>query len=404
MEFHYQGRDKSGKLSKGTRQAETADTLSLLLLAEGIIPVSITPVTTQKDWREHFPSLFSISHEEMLIFCQQMGALLQAGIPLLTALQRVGEALKNKKFRQICQSLAESVRQGSTLSYAMETYPSVFSPILCNLIKVGEESGNLVDIFKQLIDYLSFEETTKKRILTALRYPATVLLVVFAAIIVINIFVIPVFAKLYEGFNVSLPLPTQIIIAFSNFMRNHSLELGLGFIFFTVVFFYYRKTETWRLFSGKWILRLPIFGELISRLLLARFAKTLAVVYESGIPLTQGLKLVADSNSNLYAKKSLLQLRDYLAQGDSLSSAAAKTPFFSSIIVQMLMVGEETGSLDTILFQIATYYETTIDFDVKRLADRMEPLLLIVVGGVVLVLALGVLMPMWNIINVVRVQ
>lgn len=404
MEFRFEGRDVKGTALSGTREGESAESVSKLLISEGIIPITIKPVETLANWQDLFPSLFKISHEEILIFCQQMAALLQAGIPLLTSLQRVGETLKNKKFKFICHQLAQSVSQGKSLSASMEAYPKLFSPIMCNLVRVGEDSGNLVEIFKQLVDYLSFEEITRKRILTALRYPITVIIVVALALIIINIFVIPVFAKLYEGFQVQLPLPTRILIGFSNFMRENLLSIIVAFVFGFFVFQYYRRTDAWKNFSGRWVLKVPIFGELINRLLLTRFARTLALVYQSGIPLINGLKLVADSNTNLYVKNSLLKLRDFISQGESLSSAAGKTPFFSPIIIQMLMVGEETGSLDTILFQIANYYETTIDFDVKRLADRMEPILLIFVGGIVLMLALGVLMPMWNIINVVRMQ
>lgn len=401
-QFKYQGRDAQGHPVSGIRESESADNIGKQLITEGITPVTITQIKYSTSWRDLFPSFQSVTSEELLIFCQQMSALLQAGIPLIMALQRISDTIKNKKFKQLIRQVTQAVAEGTTLSKALEAHPRYFTPIMCNLIHVGEESGNLVEIFRQLVDYLSFEDLTKKRILTALRYPTSVFLVIIVAITIINVFVIPVFARLYEGFHVALPLPTRIIIGFSNFTRHYGIDVIIILITAGILFRFYAKTDAWKYGYGKAILKMPLFGELIKRMLLARFARTLGLVYQSGIPLIAGLRLVADSNTNLYVKKTLLQLRDYLTQGESLSAAAVKTPLFSPIIIQMLSVGEETGALDNILFQVATYYETTIDYDVKRLSDRMEPILLITVGGIVLILALGVFLPMWNIINLVK--
>lgn len=402
--FKFQGRDAHGQTVQGIRESTTADNLGSQLIQEGIIPTKITEERAKRSIMSMLTAYDPVTNEERLIFCQQMAALLQAGIPLLRALQRVADTIKNARFQKIILEIAQNISEGKSLSVALQAYPKIFPPLFCNLVKVGEESGNLVEIFKELIEHLVFEDTTRKRIIQTIRYPATVIIFIGLSFFIINIFVIPVFARLYAGFGVKLPLPTRILISTSNFIRHDTVYLVAIIAILFIIYRIYSKTPKWKNFSGWLQLKLPIFGDIISRILLARFSRGLGLVYHAGIPLINGLQLVADSTPNMYARKQLLSLRDYLERGESLSAAATKVTIFSPVVIQMLTVGEETGSLDKILFQIASYYETTIDYDIKRLSDRIEPIMLIVVGGLVLLLALGIFLPMWNMVNVVRAR
>ncbi|MBI5447872.1 MAG: type II secretion system F family protein [Gammaproteobacteria bacterium] len=399
-QFYFQARDSEGKSITGTRESFSAESLARLLVEEGHTPITIQVIKEKREW--NFNLKPAVSQDDIFIFFQQISALIQAGIPLITALQRIAETTKNTKFKKVLFQIMTSLNEGASFSRAMQNHPKLFTPVVYNLVRIGEESGGLVDILKQLIDHLVFEDMTRKRILTALRYPLTVLIVILLTLIIINLFVIPVFANMYSGLHLHLPLPTRILIGFSNFIRTYGILSLLSCLILGFALARCLKQAHWQYIISKWTLKAPIFGDIISRILLARFARTLGLIYRSGIPLIDGLTLVSDSTPNAYVAHSLMALRDHLIQGENLSYAAAKLALFSPVVIQMLAVGEQTGALDKILFQVAEYYETSIDYDIKRLADRLEPILLIGVGGLILLIALSIFMPMWNMVSLIN--
>lgn len=404
-QYHYMGRDTQGKLIEGKRESQTAEGLAAQLLAENIIPIEVTLLaSTQKSWKDQLlPFLKSVvKRDELLIFSQQMQTLIQSGIPIIAALSRVAEILPQGAFKRVLLSLVEEVSAGAPVSVAMQKYPQAFPPVMLNLLKVGEESGNLDQAFGQVADYFELEEQTTKRIKTAFRYPMTVLLLISVAFVIINIFVIPRFAELFQSFKVELPLPTRVILGTSAFFRHYWDILLLALVFTVIFLTQYLRTKAGRYQWDKVQLKIPYIGNILNQIGLAQFATTFAIVIEAGIPLLDGLKLVTSATKNNYVKDRLSQLRDFVEQGDSITRAAIKTKFFSPVVIQMLAVGEETGAMDKMLRHAADYYMRTSDFELKRLVDKIEPLLLIIIGGMVLVLAAGVFLPMWNMVKLIQ--
>lgn len=402
--FTYQGRDSYGKLVKGEQESNRAENLAEKLIAEGIVPIEIKELKTKPLLFSFISSLFTpkVKLADLLVFCHQMYSLVKAGIPILSALIRLQEITPNPLLKKALMGMQERVSMGDSLSNAMRHYPSIFSALVINLIAAGESNGRLDQAFGLATQHLELASSVKKKLKTVFRYPVLVLSVAAVAITVINIFVIPQFAKLYSSFHAALPLPTRILMGISSFMQHNGLYLLLALIAFAVWIRYLLAQKKFRFIWDRYQLKIPIIGSLIDRIIMANFSRTFSMLLESGVPLTQAVNLVSKVVNNSYAESKILQLSEKIEQGESLLQAATALSFFSPLVLQMLAVGEETGSTDKMLRDVATLYEEEVSFDIARLSARMEPVLLIILGVMVLVLALGVFLPMWNLATVVK--
>ena len=397
--FHFKGRNQQGNLVEGERESNSADTLASQLFGEGIIPINIAPSkksSLASESLEDKLGLNKVKNEDLILFCNQMYSLYKAGIPITTAITRIAETTTNTRFAKTLKGITQHLSSGQSLGKAMQRYPTVFPNLVVRLIEVGEESAQLDEAFKQIADYLYLQESTVKQVKTVLRYPMTVLVAISAAIIIINLFVIPSFAKLYESFHATLPLPTRILIGTSTFMVHYWFLLLLIFIGAIFMLRSYLNTKAGAYAWSHLQLRLPIVGDILLNVILARFSRTLAIIIKSGIPISDGLTLVANAVNNAYAQQCIVSIKDAIEHGSTLTSAAANTKLFSPLVLQMLAVGEETGSIDSLLMQVSTFYEEKISYSVKTLSAKIEPILLIAIAGMVLVLALGVFLPMWS--------
>jgi MSHA biogenesis protein MshG len=396
--FHYQGRNQQGQLVQGERESASADAVSDQLSNEGIIPLHITAQRAKKAFSLNLSALFAkkVSSKELLIFSRQMYTLCKAGIPVVTAIKRLTEIVRNPTLLAALEGIERHILSGQSLTNGMQHYPKVFSNLFIELIKVGEESGQLEDAFLQIANYIDLEVETVKRVKSALRYPMMVIMAISAAVVIINIFVIPNFAKLFASFHTALPLPTRILLATSGFMARHWLYLLLGAISLFFGLRYFFNTARGKFLWHKYQFRLPIIGDILKRVVLARFARSFAVVLHIGMPLHEGIELVANAVDNSYARKLLLIMRQNIEHGRKLSAAFAEVPLFTPLVLQMLTIGEETGAMDTMLEEVAAFYDREVDYDLKSLAEKIEPLLLLAVAGMVLILALGVFLPMWD--------
>jgi MSHA biogenesis protein MshG len=278
----------------------------------------------------------------------------------------------------------------------MRRHPKVFSPFYLSMVQVGEMSGMLDMTFLRLYEHLEFEKDMKDRIKSAVRYPMFVMIAMAIAIVIVNIFVIPAFAKVFEGFHAELPLMTRILMGFSNFMVQTwpiLLALLIGAVF---AFRSWIKTVDGRFKWDRYKLHLPIAGPIIMKATLARFARSLALAFKSGIPIVQGLNSVGLVVDNEFMRSRVEQMRDGVERGESILRTAATTGVFNPTVLQMIAVGEETGDMDGLMFEIAGMYEREVEYEIKTLSANIEPIMIVLLGGLVLILALGIFLPMWD--------
>jgi MSHA biogenesis protein MshG len=402
--FAYKGRSARGELVQGSLEGADSGAIADQLLNTGITPTEIK-LTSQamRSGSDTVVSLWQrLSAEkkvdtiELMLFSRQMYTLLKAGVPIMRALAGLQESTRNPVFAAMLQDLRESLDSGRELSTALRRHPKVFSPFYLSMVQVGEMTGMLDQTFLRLYEHLEFEREMKERIKSAIRYPVFVLAAMAIALVVVNIFVIPAFAKVFEGFHAELPLMTRILMGFSNFMVNFwplLLALLIGAI---IAFRSWINTAEGRYKWDRYKFHIPIAGRIIMKATLARFARSLALSFKSGIPIVQGLNSVALVVDNEYMRSRVEQMRDGVERGESILRTAAATGVFNPTVLQMIAVGEETGDMDGLMFEIAGMYEREVEYEIKTLSANIEPILIVLLGGLVLVLALGIFLPMWD--------
>jgi MSHA biogenesis protein MshG len=398
--FAYRGRNARGEQVRGTLEGADSGAIAEQLFNTGITPVDIRqsaePASpTGPAWwdrlREERPSTVDV-----MLFSRQMHTLLRAGVPILRALGGLLESSQSPGMARVIQDLRTSLDSGRELSAAMYRHSSVFSPFYISLIRVGEATGLLDQVFLRLFEHLEFEKTTRDSIKAAVRYPAFVVAAMAVALVIINIVVIPAFAKVFQNFKVELPLMTRILIGFSNFAVHYWPLLFALVIGAVVGFRAWTATRAGKYAWDKFKLRLPIVGRIVFQATLARFARGFALCLKSGIPAVQALSVVSRITDNDYVSQRIDQMRDGVERGESVLRTSVTTGIFTPIILQMIAVGDETGELDEMLFEVAEMYEREVDYDVKNLAANIEPILIVFLAVLVLILALGVFLPIWD--------
>jgi Type II secretory pathway, component PulF len=402
--YKYRGRDNGGQPVQGVIEAASESSAADSLLRRGITPLAIQVEANEAKTASTSGSFFQprISHVDLIIFTRQMYSLTKAGIPLLRAMEGLAENTSNKRFGVILKDLVDQLERGRSLSSALAAHPRVFPRLLVAIVHVGENTGELEGAFLQLSDYLEKEQETRKAIKAALRYPMFIMLALVAAVVIINIWVIPPFAQMFANFNVELPLPTRIILATSNFFVNWwPMMLGAS-VLSVAGAINYVKTGAGRMAWDRFKTRMPVVGDIIMRSLLARFARTFAVMLQAGVPLTQGLGLVAEAVDNSWMSGRINDMRRNIERGESLTRTSRGSELFTPLVLQMIAVGEETGRVDEMLFEVAGYYEREVDYDLKSLTARIEPILLVFVAIIITIMALGVFLPMWEMMDAYR--
>lgn len=402
--FRFTGRDAQGQKVSGVRQAASAEALAGELLAERITPLTIeaqaeSAVGGDTDVLRQLRRLLGrerVSLEELIIFCRQMHSLSKAGVPILRAMGGLADSTRNPFFGEVLRAVRADLEAGNGLGVALSSHPRVFTPLFISMVSVGENTGQLDLAFKQLAGYLDMERETRKRIQQATRYPLFVLLAMGVALVVINLLVIPAFSKVFAQFKSELPLPTRILIGFSEFTQQWWWLIALVLAGGLVLLLRWLQTEPGARLWDRYKLRLPIVGGIFERIALARFTRTFAMMYRAGLPLLQALAINSNTVGNRHIGQAILAMRDGVERGESLTRGAVASGLFTPLVLQMLAVGEETGALDDLFIEVADFYEQEVDYDLKRLADSIEPILIVAMGGMVLVLALGVFLPMWE--------
>jgi MSHA biogenesis protein MshG len=403
--FTYKGRNAQGDAITGTLVAASPEAVANQLMNTGVVPVDITETRDDTTgarslWRrlrQRKPGL-----DDLIQFSRQLHTLMRAGVPIIQALTGLAENVDNPRFAVVLRDIVTDLEAGHDLSSALRQHPELFNELFVSMVQVGEQSGRLDEALLKLSQYLEREKDTQDRIRSALRYPIFVVAAISVAMIIINLFVIPVFAKIFDKFHAELPWQTRLLLGISDFALHywpHILVLLIGTI---LAVRHYVKTESGRLLWDRYKLRLPIVGKIINQALLARFANAFAMTLRSGVPLVQGITVVARAVDNAYVAQRILEMRNRVERGESLTQTTSASGLFTPLVLQMIAVGEETGAVDDMLEYVAEFYDREVDYQLKNLSSAIEPILIITIGGMVLILALGVFLPMWDLASVVK--
>jgi MSHA biogenesis protein MshG len=398
--FAYKGRNARGELMQGVLEANDSGAVADQLFSTGVTPIEInvTKVVakTSEDSLWERLSEKKVNAMDVQLFSRQMYTLLKSGVPIMRGLAGLQESAISKSFGRVIKDLRESLDAGRELSAAMRRHPDVFSAFYLSMIRVGEMTGRLEEVFLRLFDHMEFDRDMRDRVKSALRYPTFVIIAMVIAMIVVNIFVIPAFAKVFESFHAELPLMTRILLASSSFMQNY---WGLLLVAALAGFFGFRawvKSSKGRYQWDRIKLRIPIAGKIIHKATMARFARSFSLSARSGVPIVQALTVVSQTVDNAYLTSRVEQMRDGVERGESILRTAMTAAVFTPVVLQMIAVGEESGSLDDLMDEIAGMYEREVDYELKTLAAQIEPILITFLGVMVLVLALGIFLPIWD--------
>ena len=400
--YSYRGRDADLAIVTGSMDAESSVDVVRELTAKRIVPIEVkldeasatvnSPAASNwGSWREP-----RITDEDVILFTRQMFTLQRTAVPILRALAGLQASTANPTFAKVIGELRYDLDQGRDLSVALGRHPRTFSSFYIAMVKVGEVSGQMAEVFNRLFLHLEFEKDTREQIKGVVRYPAFVMIAAGVGILILNMFVIPVFASVFAGFNAQLPLPTRILVGFSNWTVRWWPLLAVALVAGGYGIRAALRAEEGRYWWDQSKLKLPIVGEIIQKATLAKFARSFALASQSGIPVLQALSVVSKTVDNAFISRRIDEMREGIERGESLYQCAQATKVFTPVVLQMIAVGEETGETDTLLAEVAGMYERETSYAIKGLAIKMEPIILLMLGVLILILALGIFLPMWS--------
>jgi type IV pilus assembly protein PilC len=397
--FVYRAWDQSGRLETGVMEADTPRVAAASLQARGFLVTSIVEQEQVVGAVRQVQGFFRINRQDLVLFTRQLATMLSAGLPIVTALNVLEEQAADRRFREIIHTVRGGIERGGTLSGEIARHPAAFFSFYVNTVRSGEVSGVLDTSLNYLADYLEREYDLVQRVRTAATYPLVVLVFTMMVAVGAILFIVPVFVGVFQSFRVPLPLITRIMLGVSHGVRTYGVvglaALGLLAVGASTA----RRSEAGQRAFDAWVLRVPILGPLVHRLALARFGRSMAVVIRSGIPILEGLAVVATALGNRVVGAAFETAREQMREGQPMADAMRKQPLIPSMVVQMVRVGEETGAMEDVLGKVADFYEREVDNTVKRFASVVEPILIVCVGGVVFLVALSVLLPIWTLIS-----
>jgi MSHA biogenesis protein MshG len=401
--FAYTGRDGRGQMVQGELEGADSGVVAAALFSQGVTPIEIKAAAeAEEEGEQGFLERLTekkFSQTDVLLFSRQMNTLLKAGVPIMSALKGLEGSGENKSLARVMRELREGLESGHELSTCMLRQPKAFDSFYVAMVRVGEFTGTLQEVFLRLFHHLEFEKFMRDQVRSATRYPTFVIVTMLVAIMIINVFVIPTFAKVYAGLRAELPAITKGLIAFSNFTLNYWWLL-IGIVVMLVLGFrFYVKTPQGRLAWDEFKLKIPIAGPIIINATLARFARSFSLAVRSGVPAVQALTIVSGTLDNMYMGRKVEGMREGVERGEALRRTAASAGIFTPMVLQMLSVGEETGELDEMMSEIAELYQRDVEYSLKNLASQIEPVLIVGLGVLVLLLALGVFLPIWDLGN-----
>ncbi len=384
--FKYEGKTLKGQIKKGEFDAPDEGAVRVYLRQQNIIPTKISPKGKQIEFSFSFGK--KVTQRAIAIFTRQLATMIDAGLPLVQSLEILSAQQENKAFKDIIREIREDVEGGSTFAGALKKHPRAFDDLYTNLVVAGEEGGILDNILLRLAGYIEKAEALKKKVKSAMVYPATIVGVAVIVVMILMIFVIPVFENMFQSAGQTLPLPTLITITISKLIKKYVFIVIPGLIVLFYLLRRYHRTENGRAVIDRLLLKLPVIGPLLQKISVARFSRTLGTLVSSGVPILDGLSIVSKTSGNRSIETAILNARASIREGETIAEPLSRSGMFPPMVIQMISVGESTGALDSMLSKIADFYEEEVDVAVGNLTSLLEPFLMVflgvVIGGVVI--------------------
>ncbi len=390
--YKWEGKTLKGVIKKGEMDAPDEAAIRIHLRQQNIIPTKIS--AKGKEFKISLPFKKKVKQRSIAIFTRQLATMIDAGLPLVQSLEILSSQQESKLFKDIIREIREDVEGGSTFAGALMKHPGTFDDLYTNLVVAGEEGGILDNILTRLANYIEKAEALKKKVKSALVYPSTIVGVAIMVVMILMIFVIPVFETMFKSAGQTLPLPTLIVMMISKIVKKYVIVIIPGMILSFFLFRKYYQSENGKALIDRVILKLPVFGPLFQKIAVARFTRTLGTLVSSGVPILDGLTIVSKASGNKTIETAILNARQSIREGETISEPLSRSGHFPTMVTQMISVGESTGALDTMLSKIADFYEDEVDVAVTNLTSLLEPFLMIflglVIGGVVIAMYLPI--------------
>lgn len=403
MKYNYKGVNRKREVKKGIIEASNIDDAAIILYSQGITPEYIKESSSidivLKALRDRIKKYEKVKLQELIVFTRQFASLFSAGIPVLTILQRLETQNYSPKMKETISTIIKDIEAGTPLSTAFKKHKDIFSNLYINMLNVGEEGGVLDVVLQRLAIILETDLDTRNKIKNATRYPKLVISAIVIAFVILMTFVIPKFTGLFAKMGSELPLPTKILIYINDFFSNFWWLVILLFVLGYILFKKYKSTTSGKKKIDLYTLKIPIIGTMVHKIYLSRICRILGLLYKSGISIITSFDIVSEVTGNDVMKDELQIIKEKVSRGGSIHSSFEASPHFPAVVSDMISAGEETGQLDEMLFKVADYYDNEVDYSIKTLSQSLEPILLVMVAGMVIILALGVFMPMWDMIK-----
>lgn len=393
--FNFEGRSRAnGQVVKGDVIAKNENDAREKLMRRGIQVTSLTKIKKGRTKK--------ITSQDVTVFARQLATMMKAGLPLLQAFEIVAKGHSNPAMTKLLMDVRSDIEQGASLAGAFAKHPKYFDKLFCNLVAAGEMGGVLETLLDKLATYMEKTESIKKKVKSALMYPAVVITVALALIILMMMFVLPSFKNIYEGMGAKLPAITEVLMNMSDFFVANGIYVIIGLIAFVVIVIQtHKRSPTMQKRFDALLLKVPIFGPIVQKATVARWGRTTATLFMAGVPLVEALESVAGASGNIIYEEATFKIRQQVAQGSSLTSAMQKADLFPNMFLQMAAIGEESGSLDDMLDKASEFYEEEVDTAVATLSTLMEPLIMVVLGGIVGFILIAMYLPLFGIGDVV---
>lgn len=386
-------------MKKGEMEAPNEAAIRIHLRQQNIIPTKVA--SKGKELRISLPFGKKVKQRSIAVFTRQLATMIDAGLPLVQSLEILSAQQESKVFKDIIREIREDVEGGSTFAGALNKHPSTFNELYTNLVVAGEEGGILDNILTRLANYIEKSEALKKKVKSALIYPATIVGVAVIVVMILMIFVIPVFETMFKSAGQNLPLPTLIVLTISKLIKKYVIIIIPALIFLFFLGKKYYQTQNGRAVIDRLVLKLPVFGSLLNKVAVARFSRTLGTLVSSGVPILDGLTIVSRTSGNRTIETAILNARASIREGETIAEPLNRSKIFPPMVIQMISVGESTGALDSMLSKIADFYEEEVDIAVSNLTSLLEPFLMIFLGVVIGGVVISMYLPIFNMASAV---
>ena len=399
--YNWKARTRQGAVKKGVMEAQNDEAVMGVLRAQSLLPIAVKPAA--RDLMEFLPEMGSpVSTRELVVFTRQFSTMIDAGLPLVQCLDILADQEPNKKFKDVLMQVKSEVEQGATFADALSKHPKVFDELYVNLVQAGEIGGILDTILNRLGTYLEKADSLTRKVKSAMVYPITIMVVAIGVLVLLMVKVIPVFEKMFVDFGGTLPGPTQVVVNISHWLQANIVFLGVGTFLFYVAFSQARaRIPAFRYHTDAIALKLPVFGNLLRKSAVARFSRTFGTMIASGVPILDSLQVVAKTAGNKVIEKALMTTRSAISEGRTLAEPLAESKIFPGMVVQMIAVGEETGSMETMLEKIADFYDDEVDDAVTALTALLEPIMIVFLGGAIGGILIAMYLPIFTIADAI---